>query len=226
MLGTLLIGAVVFAGAPVDGVLVSPPVVEVNADQPRADMTVTNPGDSPLEILTGALFWSQDDEGRVTLSETAAVSIYPPHVQLAPREQRRLRLTVLERAPVRSAAYRIVLSIRDPATGEEVFALVPAFVVPNQAIESATVNVACSSQERCAVTLANTGSLPVRPARILLVLVSETGEVEQELTAWWVLPGGTRSYPIALESARVRREVRVRVELGDRNLTASAVVAP
>jgi hypothetical protein len=153
--------------------------------------------------------------------------MYPPRAVLAPGEQRRFRLTVLERAPVRPAAYRIGVSVRDPATGEQVVALVPAFVLPESPLESAAVQVACPGPERCDVVLANTGNVQVRPSRIVLAVDSGPSDAtERELASWWVLPGGTRRYPIVLEPAAGRREVRVRVSLAGVELTASAVVDP
>jgi P pilus assembly chaperone PapD len=222
-----LVASMVVAAAPSDAVLLTPSVVEVAPERPYADLTLTNVGDAPREIAAEALGWAQDEDGRVTLSETATVSVYPPRAMLAPGEQRRFRLTVVERAPIRPGAYRIGVRVRDPATDEKVIALIPAFVLPEAPVESAAVHVSCPGPERCDVVLANTGNVQMRPSRIVIVVGSGSMDApEQELASWWVLPGGSRRYPIELEPGAQPREVRVRVTLAGVELTASAVVDP
>jgi len=207
--------AMVLAGGErsAEGVQIAPAVVEISPERPYADFRVGNLGSERREVLTEVFSWTQDARGRVSLARTDAVSAYPPRVELAPGEERRFRLTVIARAPIRPSAYRIGVTVRDLATGEQVTALVPAFVLPEHPTEVLAAYVDCVGASRCRVILENRGNVALRPVRILLALHRDGAQdIEGELEPWWVLPAETREWDVPV-AASAAREVHVRVKL-------------
>ncbi|HEX9242451.1 MAG TPA: hypothetical protein VF875_08430 [Anaeromyxobacter sp.] len=229
MLGCLLLASMLQGAPSRDEVVITPPVVVISPDRPFADVRVRNLADAPLEIQAVALAWTQDERARVTLAPTDAVSMYPTRVELPPGDERKLRLTVVERRPVRSGAYRVCLQLRELPTGEEVTALIPAFVVAEPPVESAAVHVDCPARDRCHVVLENTGNVQLRPTRVIFEVGAGAGAgptSQVDLEAWWVLPGGSRVYDVALAPAAGAREVLVRVSVNGVELTASNTLSP
>ena len=94
-------------------------------------------------------------------------------------------------------------------------------------LPSAAVKVAFPGRSACEVSLSNTGNVQLRPARIALTIgTGAADDAETELDAWWVLPGGARTYRLEVEPSAEPRQVRVRVSLGEVELSATATLTP
>ena len=221
MLPALFLASLLRAGAPADGVSVTPEIVEISADQAWADLTVRNLGAEPREVRTAALSWDQEESGAVVLAPADDAWVFPARALLSPDEARRFRLSVAGAASDRERAYRVALRVSEPGSGAEVTALVPAFVAPARRFEAPAVEVGCPELGRCRVVLANRGSVRIRPSRILVAARSRAGAAAWELPPWWVLAGGTRSWDVPLPKASDAREVVVTVTLGGQELRAA-----
>lgn len=207
-----------------DGVILTPDVVEAPADRPFADLSVRNAAGAPREIHVALYAWTQDDAGRVLLTSASDAAMFPARALIAPGESRRFRLSTAAADPVRERAYRIAVSVLDPADGAAqvgapaVIALVPAFVAPVRRRIGLQISVSCDRVPGCRVVLANVGTVRVRPAQIS---VSGAGDRAgaTALEPWWVLAGGVRVYALAEPSSPHDRIV-VRVRVDDREFVA------
>lgn len=207
------------------GVLISPPIVELSATRPFADLTVQNVGPAPREVVASVLGWSQDERGGVALAEIGGVAMFPRRAVLAAGEARRFRLSSEEDAPDRERAYRVALRVRDLASGGFVTALVPAFFAPARARTAAVVHVACAPGH-CRVVVENGGTVRFRPEHGAVALVEDGGATSSRaLDDWWVLAGGSRAYDVPFAPGSAVRQVIAQIDVAGEALTASALVA-
>jgi hypothetical protein len=221
---TLLLLAAV-AGAP-GGLAVSPPVVDLSAAHPFADVTVRNLGAGTREVCASVLAWSQEESGRVVLTGVVHAAVFPRRAILAPGEERRFRVSSADEPAALERAYRVALDVRDLGGGGAVTALVPAFFAPSRPTRAAAVRVACAPRH-CRLVLENGGTVRLRPDHVAVAVVADGGAtVERVLEGWWVLAGGSRVYEVPLEPGAPVSQVVAHVDLGGERVTAAAPVGP
>src|SRR5512133_946242 len=87
----LLLGAASSARAA--GLQVVPVLVELSRQEPRATIAVRNVADAPVRLEVTVSAWDQSPDGRMRLAPAPEILVYPPLLQLAPGEERKVRIS-------------------------------------------------------------------------------------------------------------------------------------
>lgn len=153
---------------------VAPVVIDLGRAAPSAVVTIRNRGTGPTRYQLSAMAWTEPKTGEPRLEASQELSFFPPLFQLAPGEERKIRVgATLPPGPTERAWRLFVEELPEPVdqsrAGASVrirtrFAL-PVFLAPAQPRPSATVALARSGGS-VAVTMRNTGNVRVKPARM------------------------------------------------------------
>jgi P pilus assembly chaperone PapD len=215
--------AVASAGAVSEPLLViTPPLVEIAADQPWADVAVRNTNQVPWILRSTAFAWEQDERGTVILDAAEDVFAFPARVTLRPGEVRKFRVSVVRPPGERERAYRLALDVSAPHAEDATRVLVPVFVAPSEVARDLALGVTCGPKA-CRVALANLGTVRARPERMSLLVADASGRrTIHELKTWWVLAGGSRILEVEVPELEPSARVVVRAEVEGRELQAEA----
>jgi fimbrial chaperone protein len=216
-------------------VQVNPVVVELSAAAPSAIVALRNVGKEAVRFEVQVRTWSQNEAGEMELASTDDVVAYPPVVELAPGEQRNLRVGGATPLGPLEKSYRLFIKELPPpprpGAGSQVRVIsrigLPVFVAPLKVVEGAAVEDLAVRGGRVTFTLRNTGTVRVRPTSVKVVGTSGRAVLlERGLTAWYVLAGGVRRYELELprETCARVREVGVEVAMDRGPLRARLAV--
>jgi fimbrial chaperone protein len=206
-------------------VQVNPVLVELSTAAPSAIVVLRNVGKEAARFEVQVRAWSQNEAGEMELVATDDVVAYPLVVELAPGEQRNLRVGGATPPGPVEKSYRLFIKELPapprPGAGSGVRVLsrigLPVFVAPQQAVERVAVEDLKVRDGKVTFTLRNAGTVRVRPSSVVVTasLHRAAAPLERELAAWYVLAGGARRYELDLprESCARIREVGVAVAL-------------
>jgi fimbrial chaperone protein len=213
-LTVLLLGAAAHVRAA--DLQVTPVLVELSRAEPRATVTVKNLADAPVRIEVTASAWDQAPDGQMRLAPAPEILVYPPLLQIAPHEERKLRISTTAGFGDREQPYRIFLrELPPPETPADKGTIrfvtkigVPVFLLPARPELKAEIAAAVHGG-RLAVTLRNTGNTRLSPGKLKIEGLGDDGKpvFSTEADVWYVLAGGQRVLDLALPAdacARVR----------------------
>jgi fimbrial chaperone protein len=186
---------------------VSPVVVELAAGQRTALLTVRNAGAAPVRLQAKASTWTNGPDGRMQLSPTREVAIFPPLLELAPGETRNLRVGTDAPAQPVERAWRLSLEELPredaPPAGMGVRVLtrvgLPVFLAPAAApVARGEVQFLARAGGKVRFAVRNTGTVRLRPSAVSFALVSGRGEpvFEKPLDPWYLLAREERVYEV------------------------------
>jgi fimbrial chaperone protein len=206
---------------------VVPVVVELSAAEPRATLVVKNLGDAPVRLELSPSAWNQTPDGEMRLAPAPEVVVYPPLLQLAPQEERKVRISVTAGFGPREQSYRLFIQELPPAEKPaEKTAIrfltrvgVPIFLMPARPELRAEITGTAVYAGRLAATLKNTGTTRISPGKAKIEGLDADGKsvFSTSFDFWYVLAGGERVIKAALPAepcARVRAVV-LEVPVGD-----------
>lgn len=206
MVAAALLGAVTRGDA--NTFSVSPTRIELKPTAATTMLTVTNTSDRPTRFQLSAFTWDQREDGTMALGETSAIVFYPPLVEIAPGQSRRIRIGTTAPFSAVEQTFRIfVEELPDLAErpnaelGIQVRAKmgIPIFVGSTRPVLAATLQNLVARDGTVGFDLANTGSVHLVPTSVKLIGLSDTGArvFQQPITAWYLLAG----HRLALKSA-------------------------
>jgi fimbrial chaperone protein len=193
-------------------------------------VTLANPGDAPVALQAELYDWQQSAEGNDQLQPTDDLVLAPTIVRLAAHSQQVVRLALLRPAdPQRQLTYRMIVREVPELSGvpQEGVAVpvalalsLPVFVTP----PGARAQLDCAPRreaQQLLLTCVNKGTAValLRSARLergAAALGSYTG-------AAYLLPGASRSLPLAVVSAADLAPGPARVVLGLDDDTSTAL---
>jgi fimbrial chaperone protein len=212
-------------------------LVELTAREPRAILAIRNAGAEPVRIEVKAHLWGQGEDGRMQLSPTDEVVVFPPLATIGPGEERNLRVGTTARAGAEEKSFRIFLEElpppERPGDRSQVRVLsrigIPVFLAPERPESRAVVAGLALEKGRAAFALRNTGSVRVRPSQVRLAGLSADGTTlfSLDLEAWYVLAGGERRFEVSLPADGCAQVRAVAVEAAlERDVLRARVEAP
>jgi fimbrial chaperone protein len=216
----LLVGAAPPARAA--GLQVVPVLVELSAAEPRATVVVRNVADEPVRLELTVSAWDQAADGQMRLAPAPEMVVYPPLLQLAPREERKVRVSTTAAFGPRERSFRLFIRELPPAgrpsAPNAVRFLtrigVPVFLSPTRPELRAEITGAAVHGGRLAVTIRNTGTTRLSPGKLKVEGLGDDGKsvFSAEVDLWYVLAGGERALEVALPEAGCDRARTVVVE--------------
>jgi fimbrial chaperone protein len=211
---------------------VVPVLVELSPTDPRATVVVKNVADAPVRLELAASAWDQAPDGQMRLAPAPEILVYPPLLQLAPQEERKVRVSTTAAFGRREQAFRLFIKELPPAERPEAKNAVrfitrigvPVFLAPARAELRAEITGAAVHAGRVALTLRNTGTTRLSPGKVRIEGLGADGKpvLAAEADVWYVLAGGERALDVALPAggcARVRTVV-VEAPVGDGTVRA------
>ena len=225
--GAVVAAASVFASVPAASAAtfsVNPTQIFLGGRTTSALLTLRNDSDEVLRFQLTAFAWGQSVAGEIELADTQDVVFFPALLTLKPREERKIRIGSTVASGAVEKTYRIfVEELPDGGATNEATAVrvltkmgIPIFVQPVKQSANATLNALGLRDGNLHFTVANTGTVHFVPQDIKVRGMAANGDqlFEQQLTAWYILPGGRRDFDMAIAAAECGRTESLVVEVG------------
>src|SRR5437870_13055774 len=71
---------------------IDPILVELSPAAPTALLALRNEGSEPVRLQVSAFTWAQNLEGEMQLAPTSELVLFPPLLEIAPGEERKIRV--------------------------------------------------------------------------------------------------------------------------------------
>ena len=194
---------------------VDPILVTLPRGDASASVAITNQSQQKLRLQVSGFAWQQKPSGEIALSPTEDLVFFPPLLTLEPGETKRIRIGVSAAAGAVEKSYRVFMeelpsleSVTKPKAAGVVIRMkvgIPVFVSANvAATKKGEVRDVSVAGNTLTFDVANTGNTHFSIQQVLLNGTSATGAsvLSQDLTGWYVLPGGTRHYSVTLPKGR------------------------
>jgi fimbrial chaperone protein len=212
---------------------VSPVLVELDGARRSAIVSIKNTAQATARYQVRAYAWRQDDQGTMQLGDTKEVVVFPPLVELASGEERKLRIGVSAAPAATEKTYRVFVEElpppESPSAPGQVRVLtrigVPIFFAPAKPVTKGEVAFLSAGAGRAELRIRNTGTVRLRPSAVTLYGLAADGTrtFETELHPWYVLATGERQYqaPIPADVCARTRELHVTAAVEPAPLEAS-----
>ena len=226
----LLLGAASSARAA--GLQVSPVLVELTREAPRATLLLKNLSDAAVRLELTVSAWDQTPGGQMRLAPAPDFVVYPPLLQLAPGEERNVRVSTTAAFGSKEQSYRLfVRELPSPETPTARTAVrlltrigVPIFLAPSRPVLKAEITGAAAHAGRLALTIRNTGTTRLSPGKLKIEGVGADGQAVfgSEADLWYVLAGGERTLDVPLphDGCDRARAVIVEAPVGEGSVRA------
>lgn len=195
---------------------IDPVGVTLDARTPSATITITNPSDERLRFQASGQTWTQTLGDDLVLTASDELVVFPTVFAVEPHSARRLRIGVSVKAPAAERAFRLVIeelpaleSIVGPSKPGPSIAMrtrttIPVFFAPASAGAPAlSVAAAAVTRGTLSVDIANAGTAHATVTTIHAIAHDAAGKIVADANArgWYLLPGTTRRYALALPPA-------------------------
>lgn len=198
---------------------VSPVSVELTGKARTALMTLRNGDGAPVRYQLRAHTWAQKPDGAMDLTPTRELVVFPPLLELAPGEERNVRIGTDAAPAATERTWRLFIEelpraeTAEDATRVKVLTRVgvPVFLAPTKAVERGELAFLSRDGTRVRLALRNTGTVRLRPRSVRLALVAADGTsvLERSLDVWYVLAGGERVYEVDVPAEACARAATV-----------------
>ncbi len=203
--------------------------------------TLRNAGTQPLRLQLDVLAWDQGPRGESRLTPTADIAFFPRLLNVAPGEERKVRVGALTLPGSSEKTYRIFVEELPPLEkgdrlqeAAQVRVLtrvaIPIFLQPAKPRAQARVGQMIWRDGLVSFEVENTGTVHVVVRAIRVTGFGAAGEPvwDRGLQGWYVLAGGTRVYELELpkESCARLRTLAVEVEIPQTTLKERVETSP
>jgi fimbrial chaperone protein len=221
----LLLGAASSARAA--GLQVIPVLVELSAREPRAIVVLRNTADATVRLELTASLWEQTPSGQMRLAPAPEITVYPPLLEIAPREERKVRLSTSAPFGAKEQSYRLFIQELPPAekpaakVGVRLLTRIgiPVFLSPARPELKGEIVDGRVEGGHLRFSLKNTGTTRFSPGAVKVQALLRDGSVLSSGTVdlWYVLAGGTREidYAVPAHYCDVVRTLEIEAPLGD-----------
>jgi fimbrial chaperone protein len=212
---------------------VSPVLVELNGARRSAIVSLKNTAQGSARHQVRAYAWAQDDHGTMQLGDTTDVVVFPPLVELASGDTRKLRIGISTPAAAAEKSYRVFIEELPPPESPDMSGQVrvltrigvPIFFAPTKSVKKGEVAFLSAGGDRAEIRIRNIGTVRLRPSAVVIYGVAADGTrtFETALTPWYVLAAGERQYqaPIPADVCARTRELRATVAVEPAPLEAT-----
>ena len=191
---------------------VNPIKLHLSSSAKSAVLSVRNTSSEVLRFQITAYKWNQREDGEVELKPTKDLVYFPRMMKLEPGAQRKVRLGMARKDDAKAEqgerTYRIIVeelpSRRSKKVANQLQILtrmsIPVFEAPPKVVKTSTVAGARAEAGKFSFDVQNNGTVHTM---LKAVSVSALGNNDQELfnrelSGWYVLAGGKRTYQVEL----------------------------
>jgi fimbrial chaperone protein len=201
---------------------IDPLLVQLDADNRNAVMTITNTSAKELRFEIKAFGWDQAPDGGMQLAPTTDLVVFPPLVTLKPKTTQRLRVGADVAQGALEKSYRLTIeelpTVATPAAGARVAVRtrvgVPVFLAPTKSVRSGRMDPVTVNKGVVTVPLTNTGTIHAMVDEVSVRGMSapDAPVFEESLKGWYVLAGKTRTWTYTIQAAQCRQVKFLEVE--------------
>jgi fimbrial chaperone protein len=164
-------------------------------------VTVTSEDDHPLVFRNTPSIWTQNADGVDVYTPTSDLVVTPPLLRVEAGEPRIVRIGTLREPGDIERSYRVFLEEQAPANpegGNATIAVVikfgvPVFVAPRTERIAGSAEIVERKPGRITLQVKNTGNVHFN-----VETITANGVAVKEVSSWYVLPGATRRYDLAI----------------------------
>jgi fimbrial chaperone protein len=180
--------------------------------------------------------WDESPLGQMRLEPAKDLVAFPGLLELAPGEERKLRIGTTAVPGERERTWRVfVEEILPAATAEEGSRIrsrlrvgIPVFLSPERVVAGGEIVGLGVERGKVTLLLKNPGTVRIRPSSVRVVVSDKKGRTvfEKSFQGWYVLAGGDRLYEVALpRDACAKAATVTAIAAGDRPIEAKQPVA-
>lgn len=199
---------------------VAPLRLDFAPGQNNAEFRIENQGDTMLDVQLRVMAWSQDDAGNDVLDNAPEMVLFPRLARIPAGETQVVRVVHrIRETPARELAFRLFaeeLPIAAEAGAPVKFQLqvsVPVFVHARRQSSRLELLGAAALEGLVRVRVHNGGNAHDRANKVLVHGLDASGQevFNAEAAGWYVLPGITTAFEVALPAGECRLATRLRV---------------
>lgn len=171
-------------------------------------VTVRNVARDPGRYEIHAFTWDESPLGQMKLEPAKDLLVFPPLLDLAPGQERKVRIGTTAAPGERERTWRVfVEEILPAATPAEATRLrtrlrvgLPVFLAPERPLAGGEIVGLGVERGKVTFLLKNAGTVRIRPSsvRVLAIDAKRKPLFEKSFEGWYVLAGGDRLYEVEL----------------------------
>ncbi|MBV8246156.1 MAG: molecular chaperone [Candidatus Eremiobacteraeota bacterium] len=221
-------GALLFACLPATAAdySVSPIPVAHPVGTKTGTITIRNKDTQPVHLSVRVFAWKQSASSSMVLTPDTTLVVYPRTLNVAPGEERVVRIGLPTTPITTEVAYRVLLEqLPDPKAvlnvkGSGVVVRtnigVPVFVEPLKPTAGQKLDGAKLGANALDVTVENDGNVHIEPTSVTAVGTDASGKQTFSVTipGWYVLAGATQSFHFAVPAGACASTKSVSVTAG------------
>ncbi len=203
-------------------------------------LLIANETNDSVRCQVSAVSWDEAPDGRMLITPTKDVLVFPQLLTLKAGEDRNVRVGTTIPFGTSEKTYRIVIQelpaenhrLRLPTAGLQVLVrfTVPVFLAPAQASVHPQIENIAVSHGGLSFSLHNVGTMHARTEAIRATAKDAKGEplFDQRWEGWYLLAGRSRDYAVKIPPAFCEKTAAVTVEAstdGDVVKTTQAIPA-
>jgi fimbrial chaperone protein len=203
---------------------VAPISLSLSAKTTSGTLALTNRSKEPLRFHISAFAWNQNTDGEMQLQPTTDIVFFPAMLTLNPNESRQIRVGTKIKPGAIERSYRLFVEELPPLskTQEEEANSVrvltkmglPIFIEAQAPKAAPSVTPLVLKGRQVTFSVKNSGSAHMRVQKVMLTAKSAAKTVHsEELPAWYVLAGGTRTYAVTLPEAACKEATSLEVKM-------------
>lgn len=206
---------------------VKPTTISLSPGQSASVMTVTNAGDTPMDVQVRVVEWGQVRNAE-DLKATQKLVASPPRVRLAPKSSQSVRIVrVAKQAVTKEESYRLLVDeVVDPrgtpgvGVAMQIRYSVPVFVLPAAPAAGAVKVTATSNRDTLSLNATNAGGLHAQLADVSVENAAGAVTPVTRGLLGYVLPGASREWRLTIpaNAAANGRPVRMRALVNGQEL--------
>lgn len=211
---------------------IKPTQVVLSAKTPSVLVTLHNTSSETLRFQLSLFGWAQRPNGEMELTPTEDLVWFPTLLQLAPGEERKVRVGSATSIASTEKTYRLFIEELPPMqtpqagpSGTQVRILtrigIPIFLQPAKLEAGGHIEALAIRHGQLSFQVKNVGNVHfvVQAVRISGFTAAEEQVFERQLDGWYVLAGGRRIYQLELPEGDCTRIQMLAVEVDTQHAT-------
>lgn len=203
---------------------VAPIMLSLSNKAASATLVVTNRSPDTLRFHVTAFAWKQRADGEMMLEPTKDIVFFPAMLSLNSKESRQIRVGSKVKPGSVERSYRLFVEELPPLSRnaqEEANAVrvltkmgLPVFVEAATPKVTPTVTPLQVKGRELTFSLKNAGNTHMRVQKVMLTAKAASKTVHsEELSGWYVLAGGVRTYVVKLPDAACKAATSLEVQM-------------
>ena len=182
-----------------------PVVVDLGSSRSTL-VTVRNAAKERGRYELRAFAWEESPIGQMKLEPAQDLLVFPPVLDLAPGQERKVRIGTTAVSGERERTWRVFIEeILPAATAQEATRLrtrlsvgLPVFLAPTRRLSGAEIAGLGVEHGKVTFLVRNGGTVRVRPSSVRVVVTDARDRpvLEKSFQGWYVLAGGDRLYEV------------------------------